>query len=123
MGREKAKKPKKVKVNAESQIKAAREVRTYGFDIPKFGFYSAILVVGTIMATMFLPDVAPLLGLDPNLLTVTLGSFMTVAAVFISQYFIEGRKNVTWKTIVGYFLLFLAVLMIFYFWIYVQMPI
>lgn len=123
MGRDKQNKPKKVRVSAESNIRAAREVRTYGFDIPKFGFKSAILIFVAALLAMFLPDLAGLIGVNANALQVFGGTILVTSAVFVSQYVIEKRTTVTWKTVIGYVGLFLAILMIFYFWVYVQMPI
>lgn len=123
MAREKENKPKKVRVSAESNIKAAREVRTYGFDIPKFGFKSAILIFVAALIAMFLPELASVIGLDANALQVFGGTILVTGAVFVSQYVIEERKTLTWKTAIGYLGLALAILMIFYFWVYVQMPI
>ncbi|MGL5541679.1 MAG: hypothetical protein ACRDBX_08625 [Erysipelotrichaceae bacterium] len=114
---------KQQRMSPEATIKAAREIRTYGFDIPKFGFKSAILVVTCIMATMFLPELGQLVGIASPYFTIVLGSMIVVCAVFVSQYFIEQRKNLSKLTIFGYGLLGLIVMMVYYFWIVVQLPI
>lgn len=107
----------------KNDLKAAREVRTYGYDIPKFGYRSSFIVVFSIMLTMFFPMLATSLGIDPKMFTMLASSIIITLTVFFSQYVFEKRRNITLITYLGYTALFLSVMMIYYFWIFENLPI
>lgn len=91
------------------------------YDIPTFGFKSAILIIiAAFISTVILPVVLQFINLPVNLVAVIANTFITSYAVAYSRYFIESKKGYCKGFWITYIIFAVSCFVIGFFWLYLN---
>ena len=88
------------------------------YDIPTFGFKSALLIVGAaIVSTIVIPMLLQFTGLNFEVVAIIANTLITSYAVAYSRYFIESKKGYCKKFWYTYLIFAVSICVIGFLWL------
>lgn len=88
------------------------------YDIPTFGFKSALLIVGAaVISTLIIPMVLQFVGLSFEVVAIVANTLITSYAVAYSRYFIESKRGYCKKFWYTYLIFAVSFFIIGFLWL------